>query len=55
MPREAGSEFLVRVDVADLAGNITRCETPQPVVVDLVRPKGRVLNVTVSAPRAAAQ
>jgi hypothetical protein len=55
VPREAGSEFLIRLDVADQAGNITRCETPQPVVVDLVRPKARVLNVTVSAPHSAAQ
>jgi hypothetical protein len=51
LPRDVGPEFFIRLDVTDQAGNIARCETPQPVVVDLARPKARVLSVTVGAPR----
>jgi hypothetical protein len=51
VPRDAGAEFFIRMEVADQAGNVARCEMSQPVVVDLVRPKARVLNITVGAPR----
>lgn len=48
VPPQAGSEFFVRLDVTDRAGNTTRCESPHPVVVDLTRPRARVLGVTGS-------
>jgi hypothetical protein len=45
---ELGWEFLIRLDVADLAGNVTRCETPAPVAVDMSKPKARVLGISTS-------
>src|SRR5262249_47323846 len=35
----------VRMDVTDRAGNLTRCEAAQPVLVDLVKPKAKVLTI----------
>ncbi|HEV3446665.1 MAG TPA: hypothetical protein VG099_18630 [Gemmataceae bacterium] len=46
LPKNAGPEFYVRMDVTDQAGNLTRCEAPKPVLVDLVKPKARVLTIT---------
>jgi hypothetical protein len=45
---ELGWEFLIRIDVADLAGNVTRCETPTPVAVDMSKPKARVLGISTN-------
>ncbi len=53
VPRDAGQEFYVRLDVTDRAGNTTRCESPQPLVLDLARPKARVLGAASGAPRSA--
>ena len=41
------------MDVTDRAGNLTRCEAPQPVLVDLVKPKAKVLTITASNSRLA--
>ncbi|HZU34695.1 MAG TPA: hypothetical protein VFA18_02230, partial [Gemmataceae bacterium] len=49
VPRNAGSEFYIRMDVADRAGNVTRCEAKQPVFLDLQHPKARVVGVNVSS------
>jgi hypothetical protein len=49
LPRDTpGHEFFIRMDVTDRAGNLTRCETPQAVVVDLIKPKARVVSVKSS-------
>ena len=53
LPKDQGSEFYVRMDVTDRAGNLTRCEAPQPVLVDLVKPKAKVLTITASNSRLA--
>jgi len=53
LPRDAGSEFYIRMDVTDQAGNLTRCESPKPVVVDLIKPKAKVLTITARASRVA--
>ncbi len=45
-PRDAGGQFFVRLEAADQAGNVTRCETPTPVVLDLTEPKAQVVGVT---------
>jgi hypothetical protein len=50
-PKDGGPEYFVRLEVTDLAGNVTRCETPQAVVLDLQRPKAKLLGVSASAPR----
>jgi hypothetical protein len=51
LPKNAGPEFYVRMDVTDQAGNLTRCEAPKPVLVDLVKPKAKVLTITAKANR----
>jgi hypothetical protein len=53
VPRDAGSEFYVRLEVVDRAGNIARAEFPEKIVLDPARPRGRVLGVTAGVPRAA--
>lgn len=49
VPKGAGPEFYFRMDVTDRAGNVTRCETSQPMVLDPSRPKAHVLGVAASA------
>jgi hypothetical protein len=48
LPQDAGAEFFIRMDVTDRAGNLTRCLSPEPVMIDLVRPKARVVGITAS-------
>src|SRR5262245_19427373 len=45
-PRDAGGQFFVRLEACDQAGNVTRCKTPMPVVLDLTEPKAQVVGVT---------
>jgi len=49
VPRNAGSEFYIRMEASDRAGNIARCDAPQPVYLDLARPKARVVGVNAMA------
>jgi hypothetical protein len=53
VPRDVGAEFFVCMEVTDRAGNLTRCELPEKVVLDMSRPKAKVLGVTASAPHPA--
>ncbi|HEY1861924.1 MAG TPA: hypothetical protein VGG61_16300, partial [Gemmataceae bacterium] len=50
VPRDVGSEFFVRMEVIDKAGNTTRCELPEKVVLDMSRPKAKVLGVAAGTP-----
>jgi hypothetical protein len=50
VPRGAGPEFYVRLEVSDRAGNVTRCDSSQPVVLDFSHPKGRVTGVAGEGP-----
>ncbi len=45
-PRDVGSHFYFKVEVADLAGNVARAETPNPVVLDMTEPRASVVGVT---------
>ena len=45
-PRDAAAQFFVKVEVTDLAGNIARVETPNPVVLDMTEPRATVVGVT---------
>ncbi len=47
-PRDGTGQYYIRMDVTDRAGNLTRCETPQAVVMDLMHPKAKVLSVSTS-------
>jgi hypothetical protein len=49
-PKGIGTEVFVRLEVADRAGNVTRCDTPSPVQIAAPRPKVRVLHVTPAKP-----
>jgi hypothetical protein len=51
-PRDAGSQFFVRMEVTDRAGNMTRCDAPQPVVLDLSHPRAKVVGLSATAPGA---
>jgi hypothetical protein len=45
-PREVGSQFFVRMEVTDQAGNMTRCGPSTPVVLDMTEPRASVVGVT---------
>jgi hypothetical protein len=45
MPERVPYQFLVRVEAADLAGNVGEAVTPTMVKVDLAQPKVRILQV----------
>jgi hypothetical protein len=50
-PRDIGSHFYFKVEVADLAGNIARVESPTPIVLDMTEPRASVVSVSGSQPR----
>jgi hypothetical protein len=45
MPPEAPSRFLVRVEAADIVGNIGTAQTPKPVLMDRLKPVVQILTV----------
>jgi hypothetical protein len=45
-PRDATTQFYIRVDVTDAAGNVARAETPTPVVLDVSEPNATVVNIS---------
>ncbi len=45
-PREAGSQFFFKIDVADKAGNIAHDTSRQPIVIDTTEPRATVITVT---------
>jgi hypothetical protein len=50
-PRDQGSQFFVKIEVADLAGNTTHAETPNAIVLDITEPRASVVGITGMAPR----
>jgi hypothetical protein len=46
VPHTGMSQFLIRLECTDLAGNVARCETQTPVVLDTTEPTVQVLNVS---------
>jgi len=44
-PRNGVSQFVLRLECTDLAGNMTRCETQAPVMLDTTEPQVQVLGV----------
>jgi hypothetical protein len=45
-PHDVGSQFFLRIEAVDLAGNVAKAETPSPVVLDMTEPRGTVVGVT---------
>jgi hypothetical protein len=45
-PRDIGSQFFLKLEVADLAGNVSKAETPTPILLDLSEPEATLVDVT---------
>jgi hypothetical protein len=45
LPRGTPARIYLRVEVADAAGNVQTVDTPQPVAIDLAKPKARILKI----------
>jgi len=45
-PRDVGQQFFVKVEATDLAGNVSRQETPNPILLDTIVPTVDVVGVT---------
>jgi hypothetical protein len=50
-PHDSTTQFFVRVDVTDTAGNVARVETPTPIVLDMTEPNATVVNISSGAAR----
>ena len=48
VPRDAGGQFFFKIEVTDLAGNISQDVSRQPVVIDMTEPRATVVGVTGS-------
>jgi hypothetical protein len=46
VPKEAGGRLYLRLEAADRAGNVGRWEAREPLLLESVRPKARVLGVS---------
>ena len=44
-PPEIGGQVFVKLEVADLAGNMTKVETPTPIMLDQTEPEATLLDV----------
>ena len=44
-PPEIGGQVFVKLEVADLAGNVTKVETPTPIMLDQTEPEATLLDV----------
>jgi hypothetical protein len=51
MPPEVPYQFWILIEARDRAGNIGRQVTEQPVIIDMSRPRIKVLGVSANAPR----
>lgn len=45
-PREIGPQFFLKLEVADQAGNVTKVETPTPILLDMTEPEATLVDVT---------
>ena len=45
-PRDLGAQFWIKAEVTDQAGNVSRSETPNPVLLDMTEPRVQVLGVS---------
>jgi len=50
MPANVPFRLYVRVEAADRAGNVGSAQTPNPILVDLSKPKVNILNVEPRSP-----
>ena len=45
-PHDMGPQFFVRLEAVDMAGNLTRCESPNAIVLDMTEPRASVVGVS---------
>lgn len=45
-PRDIGPQFFLKVEVADAASNVTKVETPTPILLDMTEPEATLVDVT---------
>ena len=48
-PRDVGSQFFFKVEVTDLAGNMSQAVSSQPITIDMAEPQATVVGVTGSS------
>lgn len=46
LPKNVAPQYFIRLEVRDLAGNVTRCDAPTPVVLDLQEPEISLVDLT---------
>lgn len=51
VPKGLGTQVFVHMEVTDRAGNVAKCDAPQPVVLDQAKPKARVIGIVGGDPR----
>jgi hypothetical protein len=49
-PREGATQFFIRLEVADQAGNVARAETVNPLMLDTTEPRAAVVGITGISP-----
>jgi hypothetical protein len=49
MPSDLPFKVYLRLEVHDLAGNVARADTPEPVLVDLTEPEGKITGLVTGA------
>jgi hypothetical protein len=45
-PRDIGPQFFLKLEVVDQAGNVTKVETPTPILLDQTEPEATLVDVT---------
>lgn len=50
-PRDIGSQFFIKIEAVDQAGNVARAETPNAIVLDMTEPRAVVVGVTGATAR----
>jgi len=48
-PREAGCRTFLKLEAADTAGNVGRFVTPQPITLEVAKPRAKVLGINPAA------
>lgn len=48
VPSDAGDQITIRVEAIDLAGNVSTCESQEPLIVDRMEPEINVVGITVT-------
>ena len=55
LPPDIGGQFFYKLEVADLAGNVTKMETPTPILLDQTEPEATLVDVVARPTTAPSQ